>query len=258
MKKIRKLLLFIKRGICTTNHKEIVLEMDYNINYILKDTGYFKNYIYKYSDFLYNFKLLNPAILKDKAGILYLNHKTKIVREIHLTGILYFNDKSYYEWLFLIRKIISSTLDTLNYNKELKNLLVVIKIWLFRDISILRSEIKAQEKFNKKMLRFKKVIDYLVEYKVITSVNYKLFSRFWTEKVLTKDLKPVLHIKVVDEEKQQECIQHLLNLMSLKWENINPKKFKDYIHRAIKVHQDNWEHNDAWDLVEVKKLVKNV
>jgi hypothetical protein len=36
------------------------------------------------------------------------------------------------------------------------------------------------------------------------------------DKILTKELKPVLHIKVKDEEKQQECLKHLLNLMSKK------------------------------------------
>lgn len=240
------------------NNMYNVVDFNYNINYTLKDNGYFKNYIYKYSDYLFNTKLLNPEILKDKVGMLYLNHKTKLIKEMHLTSILYFNDKSYNEWLIFLSKIISSNINQLNYNKELKNLLVVIKIWLFRDITILRSEIRAQEKFDKKLIRFQKVVDYLVEYKVTTSENYKLFSRFWTEKVLTKELKPVLHIKVEDEDRQEECLKHLLNLMSKRWYNINPFLFKNYLHNAIRTHQDNWEHGDAWEIVNNKKIIKNV
>jgi hypothetical protein len=37
-----------------------------------------------------------------------------------------------------------------------------------------------------------------------------------TEKILTKELKPVLYIKVKDIEAQDECLKHLLNLMSKK------------------------------------------
>jgi len=191
------------------------IDNDYNINYILKDIGYFKNYIYKYNDYLSNFKILNPEILKDNIGILYFNHKTKLVKEMHLTSILYFNDKTYNEWLFFINKIIISTIEQLELYKELKNLLVVIKIWLFREKTKILNAIKAKEKFDRKLLRFQTVVKKLIDYKVDTSVNYKLlFSRFLTEKILTKELKPVLHIKVKDEEKQEECLNHLLNLMS--------------------------------------------
>jgi F0F1-type ATP synthase delta subunit len=73
----------------------------------------------------------------------------------------------------------------------------------------------------------------------VETANNKMFSRFLSERILTKELKPVLHIKVKDTEKQEECIQHLLNLMSKKWLNVTHDIFKLFFHRAIKVHQDN-------------------
>jgi hypothetical protein len=43
--------------------------------------------------------------------------------------------------------------------------------------------------------------------------------------------------------------------MSKKWLNVTHDIFKLFFHRAIKVHQDNWEHNDAW-VIEEKKNEK--
>lgn len=188
-----------------------------NTNYVLKDTGYLRNYIYSYSDYLFNTKVLNREVIKDRTGLLYFNHKTKLVNELLITSILYFNDKTYNEWVFFMEKIIISKLRELEleFTKQLKGLKVILKLWLFRDISNLRAEIKAQEKFDKKLLRFQKVVNKLVDYKVETA-NNKMFSRFLSERILTKELKPVLHIKVVDAEKQEECLKHLLNLMSKK------------------------------------------
>lgn len=224
-----------------------------NTNYVLKDTGYLRNYIYNYSDYLFNTKVLNREVIKDRTGLLYFNHKTKLVNEFLITSILYFNDKTYNEWVFFMEKIIISKLREFKFTKELKGLKVVLKLWLFRDISNLRAEIKAQEKFDKKLLRFQKVVNKLVDYKVETA-NNKMFSRFLSERILTKELKPVLHIKVVDADKQEECLKHLLNLMSKKWHNVTHETFKLFFHRAIKMHQDNWEHKDAW---EIKEKIKN-
>jgi len=228
-----------------------------NTNYVLKDTGYLRNYIYSYSDYLFNTKVLNREVIKDRTGLLYFNHKTKLVNELLITSILYFNDKTYNEWVFFMEKIIISKLRELEleFTKQLKGLKVILKLWLFRDISNLRAEIKAQEKFDKKLLRFQKVVNKLVDYKVETA-NNKMFSRFLSERILTKELKPVLHIKVVDAEKQEECLKHLLNLMSKKWHNVTHDIFKLFFHRAIKMHQDNWEHNDAW-YIKIKEKKKN-
>lgn len=223
-----------------------------NNNYVLKDTGYLKNYIYSYSDYLFNTKVLSREIIKDRIGLLYFNHKTKLISEFMITTILYFNDKTYNEWTLFMEKIITKKLKEFKFIKELKGLQVVLKLWLFRDISNRRAEIKAQEKFDKKLLRFQKVVNKLVDYKVETA-NNKMFSRFLSERILIKELKPVLHIKVKDAEKQEECIQHLLNLMSKKWLDVTHDTFKQFFHRAIKVHQDNWEHKDAWHIKEKKK-----
>lgn len=208
--------------------------MIHNINYVLKNTGYLKNYIYSYSDYIFNTKILNGELIKDRTGLLYLNYKTKL--DLLVTSILYFNDKTYNEWVFLMEKIIIKQQKELI--KESKGLKVVLKLWFFRDISNLRAERKAQEKFDKKLLRFQKVVNKLVDYKVETA-NNKMFSRFLSERILTKELKPVLHIKVLDTEKQEECLKHLLNLMSKKWINVKHDTFKLFFHRAIKMHQDN-------------------
>jgi hypothetical protein len=64
--------------------------------------------------------------------------------------------------------------------------------------------------------------------------------------VLTKELKPVLCIKVIEESQQEECLRHLLNLMSKKWLNVEFDEFRKYLHITIKKYQDNYEHDDAW------------
>jgi hypothetical protein len=102
--------------------------MIHNNNYVLKDTGYLKGYIYSYSDYLFNTKVLNNETIKDRTGLLYFNHKTKQINDLLITSILYFNDKTYREWVLFIEKIISNKLEQLKFSKELKGLQVVLKL----------------------------------------------------------------------------------------------------------------------------------
>jgi ribosome-associated translation inhibitor RaiA len=84
----------------------------------------------------------------------------------------------------------------------------------------------AQKEFDKKLTRFQKVLDKLINYKVNVGCYKQEYSRFLTDKILNKELKPVLHIKVKDEEMQQECLKHLLNLMTKKWVGVSYSTFK--------------------------------
>lgn len=233
--------------------------VSYNENFVLKIEGYFYSYIYKYSDFISNIKVLNPVMIRDNWGIVYLTHKTKLVKEIHLTNILYFNDRDYKDWIHLLGEVILySNILKFGYTKQLNNLLIVFKIWTFRKITEDRIKQSALEKFNRKLIRFQTIVNKLIDYKVTTSANYrKLYSRFLVERILTKELKPVLHIKVEEPEHQDECLLHLLNLMSKKWDNINRDSFKRWFINAIQTHQDNWEHNDAWEININNKKKRN-
>jgi len=87
---------------------------------------------------------------------------------------------------------------------------------MYRPISIERLRIRAQVAFDKKLLKFETVINKLIDYKVKVGEGKQLFSRFLTEQILTKELKPVLCIKVKDTNAQEECLKHLLNLMTKK------------------------------------------
>lgn len=87
---------------------------------------------------------------------------------------------------------------------------------MYKEISEQRKKETEQKEFDKKLIKFQKVLDKIIDYKVKTSNNQQEYSRFLTERILTKELKPVLHIKVRDEEMQQDCLKHLLNLMSKK------------------------------------------
>lgn len=97
---------------------------------------------------------------------------------------------------------------------------------MHKDISESRIAATALKEFNKKLVKFQKVIDKLVDYKVKVGKGEQEYSRFLTERILSKELKPVLHIKVMDEEDQLECLKHLLNLMSKKWLNVDSATFK--------------------------------
>ena len=48
----------------------------------------------------------------------------------------------------------------------------------------------------------------------------------------------------MDTISQEECLQHLLNLLSKKWTGVKADTFKFYFHKAIKGYQDNYEHKD--------------
>ena len=50
---------------------------DYNTNFILKRVGYFDNYIYNYKDYMINKKILNPTLINNQIGIIYVIYKDK-------------------------------------------------------------------------------------------------------------------------------------------------------------------------------------
>jgi hypothetical protein len=135
-------------------------------------------------------------------------------------------------------------------------MLIIIKVWLHQEISERRKVETAQKEFDKKLTKFQKVLDKLIVYKVNVSSNKQEYSRFLTDKILTKELKPVLYLKVQDEENQQKCLKHLLNLMSKKWQGVSYNTFKSWMHKTIKLYQDNYEHNDAWEIVIKEKIKK--
>lgn len=218
----------------------------YNKNYIIKNVGYFQNYVYKYKNYLVNKNILEPFLLENKSYIIYVKYKNGF--EENLTGICYFTN--YIEFLKLLECKLSEKVMLLD-NKEINGLFVIIKIWIYKQIALQRQIKREQEIFNKKLIRFQKVLEKLIDYKVRTNNGQQEFSRFLTDKILTKELKPVLHIKVIDEDMQIECLKHVLNLMSKKWPGITHDKFKYWIKRTMKLYQDNWEHNDKWE-IEIK------
>lgn len=221
-----------------------IVTFDYNIKFSIKHVGYFKNYIYTYKDYLINKNILNPELINNKIGIIYITYKNNV--EEHLTGIIYFDFfNDYSDFISFTENIISLKINTLDV-KEIKNLLIVIKFWIYKDIFNERLIAAAQKEFDKKLAKFQKVVNKLVEYKINASKGTLEYSRFLAERILTKELKPVLHIKVVDLESQDECLKHLLNLLSKKWVDVKADVFKFYFHKAIKIYQDNYEHNDAW------------
>lgn len=215
---------------------------DYNINFILKRVGYFDNYIYNYKDYMINKNILNPTLINNQIGIMYIIYKDKT--EENLSGILYFDFfYDYNDFVKFVEDNIYLKLNVIDI-KELKNLSIVIKLWVYKNIFEARQIAAAQKEFDKKLIKFRKVIDKLVEYKVNTSTGKAEYSRFLANLILTKELKPVLHIKVIDTISQEECLQHLLNLLSKKWVGVKAETFKFYFHKAIKGYQDNYEHKD--------------
>lgn len=221
------------------------LNIIYNINFTIKCVGYFKNYIYSYNDYLINKNILSPELINHQIGILYIGYKNNNDEE-NLTGIIYFDFfKSYNDFINFVEAQIIIKQSNLNI-KEIKNLLIIIKIWIYKDIFNTRQIISAQKEFDKKLIKFQKVVNKLVEYKVNASNGVLEYSRFLAERILTKEFKPVLHIKVKDPEDQEECLKHLLNLLSKKWVGVKTDTFKFYFHKVIKQYQDNYEHNDAW------------
>jgi hypothetical protein len=136
--------------------------------------------------------------------------------------------------------------------KEISGISIIIKVWIYKQIALERKLKREQEEFNKKLIKFRKVLDKLIDYKVRTSNGLQEYSRFLTDRILNKELKPVLQIKVIDDEMQVECIRHVLNLMSKKWPGVTHTKFKYWIERTIKLYQDNFEQDDKWE-VELQK-----
>lgn len=227
----------------------------YNKNYIIKNVGYFQNYVYKYKNYLVNKNILEPFLLENKSYIIYVKYKNGF--EENLTGICYFTN--YIDFLNLLDCKLSEKVILLD-NKEINGLSIIIKIWIYKQIALQRQIKRDQEIFNKKLIKFQKVLEKLIDYKVRTNNGQQEFSRFLTDKILTKELKPVLHIKVIDEDMQIECLKHVLNLMSKKWPGITHDKFKYWIKRTIKLYQDNLEHDDKWE-IEVKNkksLIKKI
>lgn len=223
----------------------------YNKNYLLKNVGYFQNYIYKYKNYAVNTNILEPFLLENKSYIIYIMYKNGF--QENLTGICYFTN--YIEFLKLLESSLSQKLMQLD-RKEINGLSIIIKVWIYKQIALQRQIKRDQEIFNKKLIKFQKVLEKLIDYKVKTNNKQQEYSRFLTDKILNKELKPVLHIKVIDEDMQMECLKHVLNLMSKKWPGITHDTFKYWIKRTIKLYQDNFEHNDKWE-IDVKNK-KNV
>lgn len=222
----------------------------YNKNYIIKNVGYFQNYVYKYKNYIVNKNILEPFLLENKSYIIYIMYKNGF--EENLTGICYFTN--YIEFLKLLECSLNEKIMQLD-DKEKNGLSIIIKIWIYKKIALERQIKREQEIFNKKLIRFQKVLEKLIDYKVRTSNGQQEFSRFLADKILTKELKPVLNIKVIDEEQQQECLKHVLNLMSKKWQGIKYDTFKFWIKKTIKLYQDNFEHEDKWE-IEIKTKKK--
>lgn len=215
----------------------------YNTNYILKNVGYFQNYIYKYKNYLLNKNILEPFLLENKSYIIYIMYRNGF--EENLTGICYFNN--YIEFLELLEKSLSKKLIQLDI-KEINGISIIIKVWNYKQIALERKLKREQEEYDKKFIRFQKVLDKLIDYKVRTNNGLQEYSRFLTDRILNKELKPALHVKVIDEEMQAECLSHLLNLMSKKWPGVTPSQFKYWMHRTIKLYQDNFEQDDKWEI----------
>lgn len=231
------------------------MDLDYNTKYVIKNVGYFKNYIYTYNDYLINNKILNPELIYNQIGILYIIYKDKT--ETNLTGIIYFDFfNDYNDFITYVENNIKLKIGILS-EKEKKNLLIAVKIWIHQEIYIARVKETAMKEFDKKLLKFEKVVNKLVDYKVNSSNGIIEYSRFLADKILVKELKPVLHIKIKDLELQEECLKHLLNLLTKKWIGVKADLFKFYFYKTIKLYQDNYEHNDAWYIDDTKKLKLN-
>lgn len=227
----------------------------YNNNFILKKVGYFYNYIYSYNEYIKNKNVLEPSMLTNKAGIIYIYYKKtgkiKSEYEENITGVLYFDD--YFDLITLIDSHITVKVNNWDL-KDLKRLSIIIKIWEFKSIAKYRAKVAAQVVFDKKLIRFQKVINMLTAYKVRIGAGIQLPSKFLIEKVLTKELKPFIHIKIIDEEKQTECFDHLVKLILKKWPGVDAATFKFYLHKTIKLYQDNFEHDDAWDIPDTSEI----
>ena len=95
----------------------------YNKNYILKNVGYFQNYIYKYKNYAVNKNILEPFLLENKSYIIYIMYKNGF--EENLTGICYFNN--YIEFIKLLESSVSQKLMQLDI-KEINGLSIIIKV----------------------------------------------------------------------------------------------------------------------------------
>jgi hypothetical protein len=93
----------------------------YNINYTIKNIGYFQNYIYKYKDFLINKNLLDPFLLKDKSYIIYICLKNGI--EYNLTGICYFIE--YIQFISLLNESLNDLELKLNIKSNEINTIII-------------------------------------------------------------------------------------------------------------------------------------
>lgn len=94
----------------------------YNKNYVIKNIGYFQNYIYKYKDYVINKNVLEPLLLNDKCFIIYISNKDE---EENITGICNFNN--YLEFIELLDNNINKKLKELNIT-NIKNVSIIIKI----------------------------------------------------------------------------------------------------------------------------------
>jgi hypothetical protein len=95
----------------------------YNNNYILKNVGYFQNYIYKYKNYLLNKNILAPFLLENKSYIIYIMYKNGF--QENLTGICYCN--KYLEFLELLEMCISKKFKQLDA-KEISGISIIIKV----------------------------------------------------------------------------------------------------------------------------------
>jgi hypothetical protein len=103
--------------------RKYLINLMYNKNYILKNVGYFQNYIYKYKNYLLNKNILEPFLLENKSYIIYIMYKNGF--EENLTGICYCNN--YSEFIELLETCISKKLMQLD-SKEINGISIIIKV----------------------------------------------------------------------------------------------------------------------------------
>lgn len=225
-----------------------------NTFFNLEKNGYFFNYILKYKDYKLNYNLNdfinfinnNIFVMKNNnCGIIAFRDKNKV--ETYVTSILYFDTYTSIELCTLFENIIVNYTQNLTV-KELNNLSIVIKVWIYINITVERIEAAAQLQFDKKLDKMRQIIHKIIDYKISCHIGNKEYSRYWVELILNKELKKVLFIKVKDVIRQEECLKHLLNFISKKWAwpNLNFVLFRDIICNIIKKYQDVFDFNDAW------------
>jgi hypothetical protein len=118
------LILFIKIII----KNKIIME-EYNKNYVIKLVGYFKIYIYKYSDYIMNKNILEPGLIEGRIGIIYLYNRNKTIEHNITSMLLFGNFLSYSNFVSWIDRRINISIEKMKLSvRECKSLLIAIKI----------------------------------------------------------------------------------------------------------------------------------